>query len=157
MRMIIERRVLSGEHSAILELATEILGTIAQRDFDEIAVIKLRWRLAHGLAVHLAKEDKIIYPRLKQHPDAQIAELARRYESEMGGLSEQYQKYMTAWTGESIRNDREAFRAETRQILSVLARRVDKEEAELYPMYEASTADKGCADSGIVRPFARSA
>ncbi|MEG3122794.1 hemerythrin domain-containing protein [Sphingomonas sp. GB1N7] len=153
---MIERSTLSDEHAAILEIAGAILDIIAQPDFDVILAIKMRWRLGHSLAVHLAKEDKIIYPRLKQQGSAQVADLAQRFEREMGGLSVEYQRYMVAWAGESIRADRDAFRADTRRILSLLALRVEREEAELYPMYEASSESEDAAGGYPVTPIAKS-
>src|SRR5512140_1657334 len=54
---------------------------------DPAAALEVVGRLMRALRVHLAVEDKSMYPRLLDHPDAQVQSMARRYLEEMGGLS----------------------------------------------------------------------
>lgn len=139
---MIEPTTMSKEHATILGIAKDILDHIASDDFDVLTVVKLRWRMAHILAVHLAKEDKILYPKLKTDADQRLARLATAFEEEMGNLAAGYHAYMAAWSGEAIAADRAAFCNDTARIMALLGRRIDKEERELYPLYMASLSNR---------------
>lgn len=125
---------LSHEHEAIMAVAEDLLRHVDAADLDMEAIIRLRWRLAHQLAVHLAQEDRIVYPRLKRSTDRRVARLADLFETEMGGLAADYKAYMASWSTRGIADDPPAFARATRNVISLLERRVTREEMELYPL-----------------------
>jgi hypothetical protein len=106
---------------------------------DAASARDLLSKLAGVLKVHLAMEDSALYPRLRAHGDAKVREVAQRFASEMGGLKETFTKYMSTWRSpEAIQGNAGAFVAETRSLFAALAKRVSREEAELYPLLDAS-------------------
>lgn len=125
---------LSHEHEAIMTVASDLLHEVSAAQFDLEAIARLRWRLAHQLAVHLAQEDRIVYPRLKRSGDRRLAYLANVFESEMGGLAADYRAYMAAWSAPAITEDPCGFARATHHVMALLERRVMREETELYPL-----------------------
>lgn len=88
-------------------------------------------------SVHLAIEDKSLYPRCADHADQKLKAIAARFQTEMGGLAERVEAYRKAWPGPlAIGKAPSRFVAETREILSLLEARVGREEAELYDLVD---------------------
>ena len=57
----------------------------------------------------------------------------------MGGLKKTFDAYVERWmTAASIQHEPEAFAAATSAVLGQLTARIAKENAELYPMVDAS-------------------
>ncbi len=124
---------LSAEHAEIDAIAAELIGITTQNHAPVEGISVQRWRLNHLLAVHLAKEDKHLYPQLKASPNAEIAVMAHRFELEMGGLAETFMAYSKRWDAEATNRDWEGFCKETRQVLLALRWRIQREERDLYP------------------------
>lgn len=96
-------------------------------------------RLAGTLSVHLAMEDNALYPRLAARADGPLKALASRYAEEMGGIHADFTSYLSRWRAASaIARDTEAFLAETVDVLAALRERIDREDAELYPLVDAT-------------------
>ena len=96
-------------------------------------------KLSGLLKVHLAMEDTALYPRLKGHSDARVREISQRFATEMGGLKEAFTKYLSTWPSpQAIQGSPGAFVSETRSVFGALAKRVAREEAELYPLLDAN-------------------
>jgi len=88
-------------------------------------------------SVHLAIEDNSLYPRAKSHSDARLRDVAARFETEMGGLSQRFDAYRKAWPGPlAIARDPAAFVADTRAVLDALKARVAREESQLYDLID---------------------
>ncbi|HEX7852974.1 MAG TPA: hemerythrin domain-containing protein [Sphingobium sp.] len=125
---------LRHQHESLEELVEELIAAIATNDPRPVATI--RWRLARELIAHLAIEDRWLYPRLRQSSLPQTAELATRFFAEMGGLKEAFNNYMTHWTDPLIALDWPGFRRETHMVMAQLRARIDRENAQLYPLAE---------------------
>lgn len=83
--------------------------------------------------IHLALEDNSLYPRCLRHTDAGLRRLAERFQTEMGGLGQQFDAYKRAWPGPlAIARDPARFVADTVAVLALLRARVAREEAEFY-------------------------
>ncbi|MEH3039970.1 MAG: hemerythrin domain-containing protein [Sphingomonas paucimobilis] len=123
---------LLSEHLAIEGIAADLTHHAAQRPLDAAAVAKTRWALSRQLLAHLAKEDRLLYPRLQRSPDAAVAALADRFAAELGGLSDAFKQYMRHWTAESIATDADGFERDTHAVLHALRNRIHHEESELY-------------------------
>lgn len=94
--------------------------------------------LAGKLKVHLAMEDKVLYPELLNHVDSQVSSLAQKYFTEHGGIKESFSEYSRKWAGATtIRNQPEDFIKETTALFSVLKRRIERENGELYKIADA--------------------
>ncbi|HKU38461.1 MAG TPA: hemerythrin domain-containing protein [Polyangiales bacterium] len=90
--------------------------------------------LAGKLTVHLAMEDKALYPRLAGHTSPDVRKLAGRFADEMGGILFAFKEYLAHWpTPESVQADGARFKLETEQIFAALRARIAKEDNELFP------------------------
>jgi len=100
--------------------------------------------LTRRLNIHLSIEDMVLYPRLLRDSDGPDKALAQKYHNDVGGLAKLYEQYCQKWsTPEAIQADPEQFSSESRYIFEILARRIEKEENELYPLYDKLPAGAG--------------
>jgi hemerythrin-like domain-containing protein len=98
---------------------------------------RLLSKLAGLINVHLAMEDKTLYPRLIESADAKVKEVAVRFSNEMGGIKAAFEGYNKKWPlSGNIQADPAGFVRETTDILKALAQRISKEDRELYPLAE---------------------
>lgn len=143
------------EHSELLGLAQEFEKVVLGHEPAPLQVSQLRWQMTRILCDHLAKEDRIFYPGLTACPNRKVAETARRFSAEMGGLSDSYRNYMTDWPIERIRDDWSGFQVESKQILAALRNRIQREENELFKLDageaersgDMASRDLGCRDT----------
>ena len=140
---MIDRKQLSDDHTELGAIARKLREQVEKREPEFEAMTRERWRLGYRLAIHLATEDKHVYPALKQHADPKIAALATAYESEMGGLDQRYRDYLAKWNAVEILAHWEDFCAETLTILEALDNRIAREEQELYPMLGRAVTGSG--------------
>jgi hemerythrin-like domain-containing protein len=93
--------------------------------------------LAGRLRVHLTLEDRTLYPELLLHRNPDVRALARLYRDEMGGIYGDLEGLLHAWhSPETIAADPGRFVREVKAFLQVLARRVEREDGELYPLVD---------------------
>ncbi len=92
-------------------------------------------QLSGILSVHLAAEDKYLYPALQKDPAAHIQQLAAKFSREMGTLADVYKAYRDSFMLTSqIEADPALFLQETARVLQALSNRLQKEDKELYPL-----------------------
>lgn len=125
-----DRATLSKEHAELDALAVGLLAEVAAGEPSR-NLSALRWRLNHVLMVHLAKEDKFLYPELLALPATRA--LARRFADEMGGLADAYLQYNADWPIERVAADWAGFGEATRGAMKALRHRILREERDLYP------------------------
>ncbi|HMJ55504.1 MAG TPA: hemerythrin domain-containing protein [Polyangiaceae bacterium] len=125
------------QHQEILGLVKELhpqLDVVSLRR-DAAPVATGLQRLAAMLKAHLALEDSTLYPKLLAHADPAVADTARRYQEEMGGLQTAFSNYIERWpSASSIQEQPDLFVSQTQQIVAALLARVEREDGELYPM-----------------------
>jgi len=98
----------------------------------------LQFELFSKLSIHLSIEDKVFYPRFLLHFDKGIKNLARDYIVEMGNISEELKAYRSQWPNTSeIQKKPLVFIEQTEQIFTDLKTRIEKEDEELYRLFEA--------------------
>lgn len=127
---MLSRDILSKEHEELEALATKLMAEV-DAEAPSHALSALRWRLTHVLMIHLAKEDKVLYPQLLTLP--QTRTVANRFAQEMGDLAKSYQEYTAGWPIERVEADWAGFGAATRTMMTALRRRILREERDLYP------------------------
>lgn len=135
---------LRRQHEAILSLAAELVATLDSLDTQSgAASASMRLaRLTGVLQIHLAAEDRALYPRMKASADRAAADTASRFMNEMGGLGEVYSDFESRWRSSSaILADPDQFRSEAGAVLTALGNRIERENAELYPLADAIIAD----------------
>lgn len=131
---MLERATLSREHHDLAVLADAISAQVdaAQPDFEALGA--LRWRFSRILLAHLAKEDKLLYPQLRQDDRPAAGAIAARFSREMGDLARAFTDYVEDWPVKRAQADWSGFATATRGILHALRNRIQREEAELYPL-----------------------
>jgi hypothetical protein len=129
---------LRQEHAELIEIVDRLSAVIAQPNPPAMGdFFILRQELSFCLIAHLKGEDWVLYPRLFASPDPTVAQTAREFCVEMGGLAEAYVDYAEKWNAHSIEQDWGAYCAETHCILTALTTRIIRENRELYPLLEA--------------------
>lgn len=135
---------LRRQHDAILALASDLTdaqSTLATHAEAALAATRLA-KLTGVLNLHLAAEDRALYPQLRASSDPAVAETARRFMREMGGLAKVYAEFAARWrSATTILADPEGFRTETAAVLSALGTRIERENTELYPLADGAVPD----------------
>jgi hypothetical protein len=88
-------------------------------------------------STHLALEDRAFYPRAIANDNEKLSSTARRFQAEMGGLGDTFHAYRQKWPGPlAISKSPADFITETKNIISLLEKRLEREEGELYVLYD---------------------
>lgn len=91
--------------------------------------------LSAQVTLHLATEDKFLYPNLMKHPNPSIAETARQFSAEMGGIATAFKAFLAHWpNAASIAGDLGKFVREFDGFAKSLGERIAAEERVLYPL-----------------------
>lgn len=95
-------------------------------------------RLATVLNVHLALEDRALYPRLVAHDDARIQDIAREFQTRMGNLALDFQAFCERWGRPgAIESDTDEFTLAYCTFSQTLRQRMDKEDMTLYRLVDS--------------------
>lgn len=127
------------QHSELLQIAGEVsyLLETLQKDGSPTQIMDLMAVFAGKLQIHLALEDKSLYPHLLTSENTRIAELSTEFLTEMGSLSQTFTVYKNKWVSiEVIQADLPSFIKETRDIFGALSDRIILENTVLYPAIE---------------------
>ena len=93
--------------------------------------------LSGKLTVHLAMEDKSLYPHMLASADVEIKKSADAFIREMGGLSAAFKAYITAWpNATAIKANPALFCTQSKGGFDALGQRIGREEKTLYPLAE---------------------
>lgn len=115
----------------------QLLGRIQERFKAGAPGAELRTllvELSGKLSIHLANEDRIVYPALQKGADAAVAAMAKRFADEMGGLGAAFKAFTGKYvSGAIIDSDRQGFGVAYGGIVAAVGKRVQAEERELYP------------------------
>jgi hypothetical protein len=131
------------QHNEILTIAREINGMLGSTIDDGSAekIRSLLSKLAGLVNLHLAMEDKALYPTLLAHRDASVANTARRFSDEMGSVAAAFVGYINAWpNAAAIKADPVRFTTESKAIFNALSKRIHRENVELYVLLDAVEA-----------------
>jgi hypothetical protein len=95
-------------------------------------------KLGSVVKLHLAIEDRILYPSVRRAADPGIAQLAEAYQEEMKGIAFEYQRFTKKWSSAAyVANEPEAFRVAANTALREVYLRMQRENQEFYPAIEA--------------------
>lgn len=90
------------------------------------------------IRLHLAVEDKTLYPAIRHVADASLAAMGKRFQDAMGPIASTYLAFARRWnTPASLSGNPEGFRSDANVVLKTLYERMCKEDAEFYPAIEA--------------------
>ena len=131
------------QHDGLLEIVALIskeltVGHLAQ---DAKEVRTLLSKFMGKLQIHLAMEDKSLYPSLMSHGDEKIKAMATQFSEEMGFIAEAAESYNNDWaTAKLIQENPAEFIAATRGLIDVLGKRIQKENSHLYAALDKLSA-----------------
>ena len=112
-------------NSGIAENASEIAGLVVSMS----SLIKL----------HLAVEDKVLYPALRSSQDSALAKAGEAYQAEMAEIAASYDDFARKWnTAANVKRHPEGFRADANTVLKTLYQRIRREDRDFYPAVEAA-------------------
>ncbi len=135
MQRIIDN--LTRQHKELVRTATEMFGWLDAgklRARGAGDVHRALSSLSGILKVHLAMEDRSLYPNLVNHRDLQLRTLALRFLDDRAVLRERYDEYKARWpSATAIEARAEQFIDETRAILGMLWNRMKMEDDVLHP------------------------
>lgn len=102
---------------------------------DEIRTLLVT--LSGKLSVHLAMEDKVLYPAMINSSNATAKSTAEKFATEMGTIGGVFKGYTDKWkTGAAIKADAAGFITDTKGLFTALKDRVVREERDLYTLAE---------------------
>lgn len=100
---------------------------IAQEVKDLGTVVKL----------HLAIEDRILYPAVRKATDPGVAAMAQTYQDEMAGIASDYIRFTAKWSDpKQLASNPDNFRAAANTVLKRVYQRMQRENQEFYPAIE---------------------
>ena len=97
--------------------------------------------ISSTIRLHLAVEDRMLYPALQAGSNAELARLGAQFQQEMGEIASRFMLFVRRWnTAERIAADPEGFRAEANVALRSVYERMRREDRDFYPRIEAEEA-----------------
>ncbi len=95
--------------------------------------------MSSTIKLHLAVEDRILYPALQAAKNPALARMGQRFQDEMTSIAQAYLDFARRWnTPATVSGSPERFRADANSVLKLLYERMRKEDADFYPVIEAS-------------------
>ena len=135
------------QHAVLRRLADELLGLLDRKSpLDGAEVRAALERIGAAITAHVAMEVEILYPRLLQHPDQDVRELAAKMMPRVKDISDGYFTFQNAWSPERIRTNPEAFQRQVRFVADVLRQSTLHEEANLYERIDATALEDERSD-----------
>lgn len=138
---MIQIDALRQQHDAALAMAQRLLELIqGYRAGCPAHPILMQLNRLYGiLRVHFAQEDVQLYPRLVVSPEPKVSRVAQQYVDEMGSLALDLECFARHWScSASIANNFQEFREAADNLMLRLAVRIEREEKEIFPLFEAS-------------------
>lgn len=125
------------QHREMQEIVTQITARLNPSILPDHAdeVRKLLSTLSGKLSVHLAMEDKSLYPTMLNSGNEEAKQTAENFMTEMGSLAATFKEYVQKWpSAATIKENTAEFCTQTKAIFAALSARIDREEHSLYPL-----------------------
>ncbi|WP_374581678.1 hemerythrin domain-containing protein [Pseudoduganella sp.] len=125
------------DHHEILEGIRQLRKLVASGiEQNAGPITQLLRTMSASIKLHLAVEDRVVYPAFANSGHNDLAALGRFYQQEMGDLAQKYMAFATRWTlPHRLQADPAGFRAEANSVFKALFLRTKREESELYPAF----------------------
>lgn len=130
--------IYTSKHDAIKEILEEIklFEEAGARKADEIA--RRIGKFSVIIQMHLAGEDKYLYPYLLKSSEPKTRAITSAYMAEMKQIEGDFLHFLAKFkTPDSIRKDFYSFQNDFLKINAAIRRRMEREERELYPLASA--------------------
>ncbi len=130
-----QTKELLDQHNKLINEATHILSLIKADKIDNAKeILEKLTHFGKELETHLIIEDKILYPILRIRSEI-MNTICDKYLAEMGDLRDKVNTFITKWCDENlIRESRKELVLESEQLITELAKRISKENDELFPL-----------------------
>lgn len=128
-----------AQHDAILRGVAE-LRQLSRQGIAEnaVSIAQKIVDISSTIKLHLAGEDRMLYPTAQRSGDPSLAKLADRYQQDMGPIAAEFEAFVHRWnTPNALREQAEIFRREANRVLRLLWERMRREDGELYPRMRA--------------------
>jgi iron-sulfur cluster repair protein YtfE (RIC family) len=94
--------------------------------------------LSATIKLHLAAEDRMLYPMACREGDVELVHMAQRYQNDMGPIAAEFDTFARRWnTAAPLRAHPEEFRREANAVLRMVWERMHRENREFYPRVQA--------------------
>jgi hypothetical protein len=126
------------EHVDLLNAVT-VLREFVQAGVQENAdaICKQLMSMTSAIKLHLAAEDRMLYPALAGARDPSVAQIGKQFQQEMGGIAEAFAAFATRWNlASKIAASPAGFKDDANTVFKALHMRVQRENRELYPLAE---------------------
>lgn len=98
-------------------------------------ILKQLFSMSSVIKLHLAAEDRVLYPALASATNPLVAQTGKQFQAEMGGLAAAYAAFATRWNlAGKIAADPQGFKDDANAVFKALHERVQRENRELYPL-----------------------
>lgn len=125
------------QHKELAEIIGAIEGKLGALTSGENAAEarKMLSALSGKLSIHLAMEDKNLYPMMIESGNEGAKKAAQEFMNEMGGLAQAFKDYGAKWpSADAILADPSGFATQTRAVFKAVKERVVREENLLYAL-----------------------
>lgn len=93
--------------------------------------------LGKVVTLHLAIEDRILYPAVQKAEDPDIAAMGAAYQEEMKGIANRYIRFTNQWSNPAkVAAEPDEFRDAANTVLKEVYQRMQRENREFYPAIE---------------------
>lgn len=128
---------LNNQHSELKKIIAN-LSDLLHPDIiksNSIELASMLTKFSSKMNLHLALEDKILYPNLISHSDRKISQKAKIFMKEMGNIKKEFGIYINRWRFSSnINSIPMDFINESHSIFEVLSKRIKREDEDLFPL-----------------------
>lgn len=124
------------QHKELAALIGEIEGKLGGLNAESAAEVRKTLSALSGkLSIHLAMEDKNLYPLMTGSSNEKAKQTAQEFMTEMGGLAQAFKDYTAKWpSADVIMEDPSGFSTQTRAVFKAVKDRVTREESILYAL-----------------------
>ncbi|RDS79876.1 hemerythrin domain-containing protein [Dyella monticola] len=126
------------EHADLMVAVTELRDLVHAGVQDHAqTILQQLVAMSAAIKLHLAAEDRVLYPALVHATDPHIAQTGKQFQEEMGDLAQVYMAFTARWNlAAKISKDPDGFRSDANNVFKALHLRVQRENKELYPLAE---------------------
>lgn len=127
------------QHETIFEcIATLRQYAVAGIARNAAEIAEMVVSMSSVIKLHLAVEDSLLYPALRNGGSSALARMGDQFQAEMKTIAASYEKFVRRWnTAGNVARDPEGFRADANRVLKMLHGRIRREDREFYPEIEA--------------------
>lgn len=126
---------LCSQHQQLRQMGRELLALVDRPEpCDRLVLASRRWQLARKILQHLVLEERCVNGPLERSARPKISILAASMKVELEAGHAGFEQHLARWTPEAIESDWNGYRTAVRHLVDFMFDRMDREEAELYPL-----------------------